>query len=76
MYSGMIMVISLHYLGHGGVLYNADIFSVNFFVSNLIESLCIFAVNIYVLISAYFLCDSKVNYKKILSFGVRFHFIQ
>ena len=62
----MLMVISLHYLGHGGVLYNADIFSVNFFVSNLIESLCIFAVNIYVLISAYFLCDSKVNYKKII----------
>lgn len=62
----MLMVISLHFMGHGGILENVKLFSLNFYVANLIESLSIYAVNIYVLISAYFMCDSSITIEKIL----------
>lgn len=62
----MIMVITLHYMGHGGALGSTEFLSTNFFISNLFESFSIYAVDIYVLISAYFMCKSSINLKKIL----------
>lgn len=63
----MLMVVSLHFMGHGGILDNVKVFSNNFFMANLIESFSIYAVNVYVLISAYFMCDSKVTTKKMIN---------
>lgn len=63
----MIMVVTLHYLNHTGMLLvpgeGADggrIFG------TLMESLCIVAVNVYVLISGYFLTESGFQVKRLL----------
>ena len=63
----MFMVVILHYLSHGDVLIKlgAPIHSVNI-ISTLIESFCIVAVNVWVLISGYFLSTSGFHLKKIL----------
>lgn len=62
----MIMIISLHYLGHGSVLENVEFGTLNYWISYSLEALSIVAVNCYVLISAYFLIDKKFNIKKII----------
>ena len=55
----MLMVVSLHYLGKGGLLdkagHGADVYTVAW----LLESLSISAVNTYALISGYLLCKKS-----------------
>lgn len=62
----MIMIISLHFLGHGGVLVNVSPYSIQYYVCWILEGLCFISVNCYVLISGYFLIDSKFKIKKLL----------
>lgn len=61
----MLMVIILHLLGKGSAL-NSNIVMINN-ISWLLESFCIVAVNIFVLISGYFLYDSKFSWKKVIN---------
>lgn len=60
----MVMIITLHTLGHGGVLDNTDIHSNNFFLGHIIESFSIVAVNCYILISGFFGINSDFKLKK------------
>ncbi|MBE5847869.1 MAG: acyltransferase [Lachnospiraceae bacterium] len=56
----MLMIISLHYLDKGGILCDAakgPTAAVDF-LAWWIEALCVSSVNVYVLISAYFLADA------------------
>lgn len=64
----MFMVITLHYLNHTGMLLTAggDGGSSRFF-GMLAESFCIVAVNVYVLISGYFLVEAGFRVKRILA---------
>jgi len=62
----MLMVITLHYLGKGQLLGRpADSLLLKGGVWYL-EALCIASVNIYVMISGYFMIDSKFNLRKLL----------
>lgn len=63
----MLMVLSLHYMGQGKVFLSVETGSVNYYLSRLIEALCIVAVNCYILISGYFLVDRRLSIKKIIS---------
>lgn len=63
----MLMVVTLHFLGHGRVLENVRLFSSNFFVAWMIESLAYVTVNCFVLISGYFLVNSKFRVKKLFT---------
>lgn len=58
----MLMIVILHYLGKGEFLTNDR----NGIIENCIKSLCIVAVNCYVLISGYFLIESHFTWKKVL----------
>ena len=61
----MCMIITLHYLDKGGVL--KEFASNNTPVGNaawIIEAFCMVSVNIYVLISGYFLCESTFKIRK------------
>lgn len=60
----MFMVVLLHLLGKGGCLSssNENIKHLSYFL----EAFSIGAVNIYVLISGYFLYDSKFSWKKVV----------
>lgn len=56
----ILMVIVLHYFNGvmGGLLNNVEKWSLNFYISHFIESLCIIAVNVFIIITGYF------SYKK------------
>lgn len=62
----MLMVIMLHYLGKGGLLptITTDM-GTTAYVAWILESLSIVAVNVYVLISGYFLVESEFKPGKI-----------
>lgn len=62
----MLMIITHHFLEHGDILKNVSLFSPNYYVTWMIESLAYVAVNCYVLISGYFLINSKFKIKKLL----------
>lgn len=64
----MMMVVVLHFLGKGGVLAPLNSPSMQGFeyLAWVLESLCIVAVNVYMLISGYFLVESSFSWKKLL----------
>ncbi len=64
----MLMIITLHYLDKGGILKD---FALKMGVSDnlawIIEALCMVSVNIYVLISGYFLSTSRFKVGKVIT---------
>lgn len=63
----MMMVVSLHFLGKGGLLPDmAQDYGIQGGVAWLIEAFCAVAVDIYVLISGYFLVESDFRLRKLL----------
>ena len=63
----MGMVVMLHYLGKGNLLPNMNLaMGTNGYVAWILESLAIVAVNVYVLISGYFLVEAEFKIGKIV----------
>lgn len=63
----MFMVVMLHYLGKSGLLPNPDTtMGLQGYVAWIIEALCIVAVNVYVLISGYFLVQSQFKMSRLI----------
>lgn len=63
----MFMIVVLHFLNYGKVLESVKGgFSFVNFYAFLIEALCIVAVNVYILISSYFLYEKKFQMKRII----------
>lgn len=61
----IIMVLVLHYLGIGGVRNNSD--GVTLFLLNFTESICIVSVNVFVIITGYFMVSKNfIKISKIL----------
>lgn len=67
----MLMILLLHYCGKGGFLKPELFHHLNGEIAWIIESLSIVAVNCYVLISGYFLVNSKCERKKVLKIGTQ-----
>lgn len=61
----MLMIVTLHYLGKGDFLTYEDN-GYFYIITNIMEGLSIVAVNCFVLISGYFLINSKFSWKKVL----------
>ncbi|HZJ77315.1 MAG TPA: acyltransferase family protein, partial [Clostridia bacterium] len=61
----MLMIITLHFFGHGGVLSNVEYGSLQYYFSWFLEGIAYVAVNCYVLIGGYFGIKSKFNFKKL-----------
>ena len=63
----MLMIITLHYLDKGGVLKEFELkMGLNRNLAWIIEALCMGSVNVYVLISGYFLSKSEFKVKKVI----------
>ena len=63
----MFMVIVLHYLDKGGLLTpSVEPFGAHSYMAWLVESFSIVAVNIYVLITGYFMCKSSLKISRLL----------
>lgn len=63
----MIMIIALHFLGHGGVLEHALPDSRAYYFYWFLEALSFVSVNVFVLLGAYFLCETSFNSKRIMN---------
>lgn len=78
----IIMIIGVHYLGYYA-LDNVNKFTLNYYLTYFIESICIMGVNTFVLISGYFLITkNKVNIRKVIDlliivafYGFIFYFL-
>ena len=65
----MMMVVVLHFLDKGGLLKSfasEEAFSAADVAAWLLEALCIVAVNLYMLLSGYLLCESKFKVSNLL----------
>lgn len=63
----MLMVVTMHYLNHTGALLTlGESADAKRLIGTLLEAFCIVAVNVYVLISGYFLVESGFKVKRIL----------
>ncbi len=63
----MMMVIMLHYLGKGNMLPEMEENLVlNGYIAWILEALCIVAVNVYMLISGYFLIETSFKCKRVI----------
>lgn len=63
----MFMVITLHYLDKSGLLTSAaEKFTAASYAAWLLESFAIVAVNVYVLITGYFMCESSMKVSRLL----------
>ncbi len=63
----MFMVVTLHYLNHTGALLSlGESADAKKIIGTLIESFCIVAVDVYVLISGYFLVEAGFKVKRIV----------
>lgn len=72
----MLFVVALHYLGKGGTLlpWGDTNFSVNTYLAWGIEAFALVAVNVYVLISGYFLADSQFKMMRIVKLWMQVFF--
>ena len=67
----MLMVISLHFFGHGGVVEQTlQLWTPNWYIVQLIVGFCHVCVNCFILISGYFLCTSKFRLLKWVSIWI------
>lgn len=64
------MVVVLHLLGQGGILYNAEEMSANYCVGWLLEIAAYCAVNCYALISGYVMVDTKIRIYKLIELWI------
>lgn len=75
----MMMVIVLHFLGKGNLLpaLNGQNMEIEGYAAWLLESFCIVAVNVYMLISGYFLCTSSFKLSRLIGlwFQIAFYSI-
>lgn len=62
----MYMIVILHVLGQGGVLWNLKNLTLQYNLAWLLEILCYCSVNCYALITGYVMVHSKFRYKKII----------
>lgn len=63
----MLMVLLLHYFIHGEVLHNfMGVSPFNQIIIAIVESVCIIAVNVFVLISSFFLSEKKDTKRNII----------
>lgn len=63
--TAMLMIVCLHIMNHGGLLDAVTPNSLNYFVFWTLNTFCVVSVNVYVLISGYFLIDSQFSLKRL-----------
>ena len=61
----MIMIVVLHLISHGGLLETDS--QIELSIVMIVRCLCIISVNIFVLISGYFLCTQKFRLSKLIA---------
>ncbi|MCI5773946.1 MAG: acyltransferase [Erysipelotrichaceae bacterium] len=66
----MIMVVTHHFLGHGGVLENVADFSFNWYIVWMVRSICYTSVTMFYLISFYFQNKKNIGLEQIVKIWI------
>ena len=72
----MMMIVTLHFLSHGNMLNFFSKGEVSYYIIALIRTLCICSVNVFVLITGFFMINKEgINFRRLLSiiFSVFFY---
>lgn len=67
----MLMVTMLHFFNHGQLIDNVTPGHYNWYLGNIVYSLCFVCVNCFVMLSGYFQCTSKFKLRRIVSVWVQ-----
>lgn len=70
----MFMIITLHTLGHGGIVWNKNLEGINYDIAWLLEIMSFCAVNCYAMISGYVGINSRIRYYKLIYFWLQVAF--
>lgn len=70
----MLLIIATHFWGHGIDLAAIEPFTLPYYFGWFIKGISYVSVNIYVLISAFFLCKSKFRVSKLLVLWLEIEF--
>ena len=66
----MLLITAFHYVAYSQVLYNPDLTGFNQVLFSCVSALFGCAVNLFVLITGYFSCEKKINFKRMLMLWV------
>lgn len=68
-----LMIITLHYFNKnmGGVIENLTLQDTNYYIAQAITSICIISVNVFIIITGFFLCDkNSIKIRKVVNLYV------
>ena len=72
--TAMLMVLMLHALGHGGILDSYEFGTLGYIVFWFLETICYVAVNIFILITGYFMTSLKMKFSRIIRLIIQVEF--
>lgn len=67
----MLMVVTLHYVGRGGIISSAPVLGLTWSIASIVDGLAIISVNVYILISGYFLIKSSFKFQKLIDIVIQ-----
>lgn len=62
----MLFIIALHYIAHSRIVEKIEVYSLNYIFMDAVRALSIISVNLYVLITGYYMIQSKIKIKKVI----------
>lgn len=62
----MLLIVALHYITHSGLEKRLELYSFNYIWIDAVKALAMISVNLYVLITGYYMIKSKMKIKKVL----------
>ncbi len=62
----MLLIVALHYITHSGLEKRLELYSFNYLFINSMKALAMISVNLYVLITGYYMIKSKIKIKKVV----------
>ncbi len=67
----MMLIVTLHFMSHGGVNERLELGTITYFVFSIIRALAYLGVNCFVLLSGYFLCESRFRPSRIVKIALQ-----
>lgn len=62
----MLLIVALHYISHSGLEKRLELYSFNYIWIDAVKALAMISVNLYVLITGYYMIKTKMKIKKVL----------
>lgn len=67
----MFQIGMLHALGHGGILATCEFGTLQYYILYFVEAICMASVNVFVLISGYYLVNTKFKVSRVIKLDIQ-----